>query len=116
MSGPVAPDNVATLCERVRALLQGCEADLVICDVGVLAEPDAVTLDLLARLQLTARRLGRRVRLFDACGELQYLLSLTGLSDVVPCGELHLESTGEAEEWEPARGVKEEGDPSDPVA
>lgn len=116
MSGPVAPDNVVTLCERVRILLEGCGADLVICDVGVLDEPDALTIDVLARLQLTARRLGRRVRLLDACGELRDLLSLTGLSDVVPCGELNLQSGGEAEEREPPGGVEEEADPPDPVA
>src|SRR5918999_5988007 len=91
MSGPVAHRDVVTLCERVSTLLEGCDADLVICDVGVLDEPDALTIDVLARLQLTARRLGRRVRLLDACGELQELLSLTGLSDVLPWGEIHFE-------------------------
>lgn len=111
MSGPVAQRDVAMLCERVRTLLKTCEADLVICDVGVLAEPDAVTVDLLARLQLTARRLRRRVRFLDACAELQDLLSLSGLSEVVPCGELDLEAIGEAEEREPSRGVEEEADP-----
>lgn len=116
MSGPVAQRDVVTLSERVRTLLGGCDADLVICDVGVLDEPDALTIDVLARLQLTARRLGRRVRLLDACGELRDLLSLTGLSDVVPCGELNLQPGGEAEEREPPGGVEEEADPPDPVA
>lgn len=116
MSGPVAQQDVTTLCERIRMLLEGCDADLVICDVGVLDEPDAVTVDVLARLQLTARRLGRSVRLLDACGELQDLLSLTGLSDVLPCGGLHLESRGQVEQREPASGVEEEADSADPVA
>jgi ABC-type transporter Mla MlaB component len=116
MTGPVEQQHMATLCERVRTLLEGCDADLVVCDVGVLDEPDAVTVDVLARLQLTARRLGRRVQLFDASGELEDLLSLTGLSAVLPCGELDLESRGEAEEREPTRSVEEEADPADPVS
>lgn len=116
MSGPVAQQDVLRLCRRVRTLLEGCDADLIICDVGVLDEPDAVTVDVLARLQLTAQRLGRRVRLLNACGALQDLLSVTGLSDVVPCGELDLETRGEAEQWEPTRSVEEEADPADPVS
>jgi ABC-type transporter Mla MlaB component len=116
MSGPIAQEDVPTLCERIRVLLEGSDADLVICDVGVLDEPDAATVDVLARLQLTARRLGRQVRLLDACGELQDLLSLTGLSEVVPCAELHLERRGETEQGKPASGVQEEADPADPIA
>src|ERR687895_2674866 len=42
MSGPVAHRDVVTLCERVSTLLESCDDDLVICDVGVLDEPDAL--------------------------------------------------------------------------
>lgn len=84
ISGPVARADVRRLCERIRVLLERSGGDLVICDSDALDDPDAVTVDFLARLQLTARRLGRQVRLLDACGELQDLLELTGLSEVVP--------------------------------
>jgi ABC-type transporter Mla MlaB component len=114
---PIARSDIPGLCERVRAVLKGSDVDMVVCDVAALVSPDAVTVDALARLQLTARRCGRRVRLRHACGELQDLIALMGLSDVVPLAPgLSLEPWGEAEEREPARGVEEEADPTDPVA
>jgi ABC-type transporter Mla MlaB component len=89
MTGPITRADVPILCDRIRVLLEGSDADLVICDMGVLVKPDAATIEVLARLQLTARRLRRQVQVLDACGELRDLLALTGLSDVVPpCGEL----------------------------
>jgi ABC-type transporter Mla MlaB component len=116
-SGPIAPADVPMLCERVRRLLEDSDADLVFCDVGAIVEPDAGTVDVLARLQLTARRLARRVHLLDACGDLRDLLGLMGVTDVVPiCEELRHESRGQAEQREPAGGIEEEGDPADPIA
>jgi ABC-type transporter Mla MlaB component len=98
ISAQVASDEVVALCERVGRLLERTDANLVICDVGALDDPDAATVDLVARLQLTARRLGRQVRLLDACGELQDLIELTGLSEFFPFpAELPLETRGEAE-------------------
>jgi ABC-type transporter Mla MlaB component len=115
ISGPIDPGHVAWLCERARLLLEACEED-VICDVAGVDDPDAATVDALARLQLTARRLGYRVRLRGACGELQGLLLLMGLSEVLPLGpELPLEPGGQAEEREQARRVEEEADPGDPT-
>jgi anti-anti-sigma regulatory factor len=54
----------------------------IVCDVGALA-PDAAALDALARLQLTARRLGHEILLRDASTELQELLEFVGLRDVL---------------------------------
>jgi ABC-type transporter Mla MlaB component len=114
ISGPVSAEQVAPLCGRVAGLLERSDADLVICDVGALDDPDAATVDLVARLQLTSRRLGRKVRLLDACGELQDLIELTGLSEFVSYSEdLGLEPEGNAEKWEQPSGVEEEGDPAD---
>ena len=60
--GPIARADLPGLCDRVCGLLENNDADIVLCDVhGV--EPDAVTVDALARLQLAARRHGCRVRL-----------------------------------------------------
>jgi ABC-type transporter Mla MlaB component len=116
ISGSIAPADIPGLSERVRAALEGSDADVVVCDLASLVDPDAVTVDALARLQLTAQRCGRRVRLRHACRDLQDLIALMGLSDVVPPAPgLSLEPRGEAEEREPARGVEEEADPGDPV-
>lgn len=82
--------------------------------MGGVTEPDVGTVDALARLQLAARRLGRSIRLRQASDELQELLSLAGLSDVLPCrAELLVEAEGQAEEREEARRVEEEGDAAD---
>ena len=57
--------------------------DVALCDVtGV--EPDAVTVDALARLQLAAQRYGCQVRLRHASSELVDLLGFMGLREVVP--------------------------------
>ncbi|MBA3552095.1 MAG: STAS domain-containing protein [Actinobacteria bacterium] len=117
ISGPIAPVDVPGLCGRVRAALNRTHAELVVCDVSALADPDAVTVDALARLQLTARRLGRHVRLRHACGELRDLIALMGLQGVVrPYAALPRESPWQTEEREPTPGVEEEGDPGDPIA
>ena len=46
---------------------------------AALDRPDAVTIDALARLQLTARRLGCRLRLRHASPELRELVAFMGL-------------------------------------
>ncbi len=53
IGGPITRADLSGLCERVCALLQRSGADVAICDVGGV-EPDAVTVDALARLQLAA--------------------------------------------------------------
>jgi ABC-type transporter Mla MlaB component len=116
IGGPIARGDVPGLCERLRVVLEGSGAEVVVCDVGALVDPDAVTVDALARLQLTARQLGRQVRLRHSSCELQELLSLMGLCDVVPlCAGLRLGPRGQTEEREQASGVQEEGHPADPT-
>lgn len=89
IGGPISPGDVAGLCERARVLWVRTGADVVDCDVQALVRPDAVTVEALARLQLTARRLGRRVRIRHASGELRQLLALVGLTDVVVLAPAH---------------------------
>ncbi len=116
MIGPVTRDGIPALCERARRLLEQCDAGPVSCDVDALAEPDAVTIDALARLQLTARRLGYRVELQRARGPLVELLVLSGLSGVLRCagsGASGVEAWGEPEHREQPLGVQEEADPDD---
>lgn len=47
-------------------------------------DADAVTLDLLARLQLTARRCGFELRLRGSSPELRELIAFAGLSATLP--------------------------------
>ena len=81
--GPIARDDLSGLCERVCALLERSGSDVALCDVSGV-EPDAVTVDALARLQLAARRHGCRVRLRNASAELRGLVAFMGLCDVLP--------------------------------
>ena len=119
MIGPVTREGIPALCERARRLLEGCDAGPVACDVGALADPDAITIDALARLQLTARRLGYRVELRGTCEELEDLLRLTGLLEVLTGGGTvvasAVEAWGEPELREQALRVEEEADPVDPT-
>jgi ABC-type transporter Mla MlaB component len=116
LAGPIGRADIPGLCELARVVMEGYDTDLIICDVGAIDDPDAVTVDALARLQLTARRLGRRVELRRACDELEQLLALMGLSDVLPCrGASGLDPQGQAEEREQPLGVEEERDPGDPT-
>jgi ABC-type transporter Mla MlaB component len=81
--GPIMRSDLPGLCERVCTLLRKSGAGVVLCDVtGV--EPDAVTVDALARLQLAARRHGCQVRLCHASDQLLELVSFMGLRDVFP--------------------------------
>ena len=113
--GPIGSTDIPALCELVRTELRAHEGP-VVCDVGALTDPDAVTVDTLARLQLTARRIGRCIRLRAAGDELQALLGLMGLADVLPCEAGSVEPSRQAEQREQARGVQEEADPADPPA
>jgi ABC-type transporter Mla MlaB component len=81
--GPIARADLPGLCDRVCALLRENRSDVVLCNVAGV-EPDAVTVDALARLQLAARRLGCQVRLCDASPELHDLVAFMGLQDVLP--------------------------------
>jgi len=83
ISGPIEWADLPGLCDRVCTLLETSGAEVALCDVrGV--DPDAVTVDALARLQLAARRHGRQVRLRHASTELLDLVELMGLGDILP--------------------------------
>ncbi|WP_244258145.1 STAS domain-containing protein [Streptomyces sp. Tu 2975] len=63
-----------------------CRAE-VVCDVGGLARTSLAVVEVLARLQLTARRHGTRIRLRNAPPDLVALLGLVGLSGPAGLGE-----------------------------
>ena len=81
--GPIARADLPGLCGRICALLEQSGAGVAVCDVSGV-EPDAVTVDALARLQLGARRHGCQVRLRHASRELLQLVEFMGLSDLLP--------------------------------
>ncbi|MFG2778980.1 hypothetical protein ACGFY7_14180 [Streptomyces prunicolor] len=111
-AGPVTRDEVAGLCAEVRALLEamagaGAGAGVVLVEVVGPGPPGLGTVDLLARLHLTARRTGGgRVRLRAPAPELRALLDLVGL---------RFEMEGQVEQREPALGVQEEVEPGEPA-
>jgi ABC-type transporter Mla MlaB component len=82
VQGPITRSDLPGITARVCSLLEASTADIAVCDVrGV--EPDAVTVDALARLQLAARRHRCRVILRNASAELLDLVAFMGLEDVL---------------------------------
>ena len=106
MGNSITPWDLPGLCERVRAAVH--EGSPIVCDVSGLVDPDLGTVDLLARLKLTVKRLGGALELRGHNDRLAELLALTGLRE-----ELCLEVVREAEEREETLGVEEEADAGD---
>src|SRR6478735_7870263 len=90
VAGPIARADLPAICGDVAALLEATGADVALCDVGALPA-DAVAIDALARIQLAARRMGRRVVLRHAADDLRELLACVGLA-----GVLRIEPGGQA--------------------
>ena len=72
------PDARAVLCAQVRRLLSRGDVGVVTCDLRD-AVPDLGAVDALARLQLTARRMGGRIRLRAAPPDLVELIDWVGV-------------------------------------
>ncbi|CAL9275848.1 MULTISPECIES: STAS domain-containing protein [Streptomyces] len=104
LPGPVSRGETPRLCDEVRALMESTRAGVVVCDVGGLGPPGLAVVDLLARLQLTARRAGGRIRLRDPDPALHALLDLVGL---------RFETERQVEQREPPLGVEEAVEPGD---
>ena len=79
----------ALLCAQVRRLLSQAGIDVVTCDVtGV--PPNLTALDALARLQLTASRLGGRIRLRGTSADITRLIDFAGVDEVLPTTSVEL--------------------------
>jgi ABC-type transporter Mla MlaB component len=116
IGGPITRGDAPALCESARGLLEGSGAHILVCDVGALVHPDLAAVDVLARLQLVARRLGCRMVLQRASPELRELLAFAGLDDALPLRPaLRLEPRREPEEREQRLGVEEEREAGDPA-
>jgi ABC-type transporter Mla MlaB component len=111
--GPLARTEVPALCECVRDLLEASGAEVVVCDARGLVEADAVAIDLLARLQLNARRVGARLDVRHASDRLRDMLAFTGLAEA--CG-LRVEPERQPEQREEGLRVEEEGELDDAPA
>jgi anti-anti-sigma regulatory factor len=119
-------DDIPLLCDGIRSRLSTQAADVVVCDVSALARIDAVIVDALARLALTAQRLGLQMQVRHASPHLRGLVALMGLEGVVPLDALDArepqplsldgELVGQVEQREDPGGVQEVDDPGDPVA
>ena len=66
-------------CEFASATLHRDHRGGVVCDLSAMLAPDVEVLDALARLRLTAQRLGARLTLCPLSPQLQTLLRWSGL-------------------------------------
>ena len=112
-----AADAVAAIdpCLQVRF-----DDGFIECDVGALRRPDLGTIEALARLALTARRLDRRICLRGTSPDLLGLLTLTGLDDVLRTAALsaleagrQVEAARQTEQGKEPGGVQEERNAGD---
>ncbi|MFI6688177.1 lipid asymmetry maintenance protein MlaB [Streptomyces sp. NPDC050485] len=78
VSAPVTFADVPLLCERLRALYGG-GVEEVVCDLAALTRADLAAVEAVARLRLTARRAGGRLRVRNAGAGVAALLELAGL-------------------------------------
>jgi len=114
--GPVTRGDVPGLCDNVCALLRSSHAELILCDVGAVVDPDVAAVEALARLRVATRRLGRRMRVRNASEEFEALLAFMGLGDVLPAREsLRLEVRRQPEQREERLCVEEERELPDPA-
>lgn len=86
IAGPVADGAaVRAVCERLRAVMSTTTARTIVVDAGSFPAT-CRSIEVLARLQLTARRAGGRIRLQRASPPLRNLLEFAGLADIVQVG------------------------------
>ena len=83
LRGRIGPPEIGEACARVRALFVDDDVRIVVIDVSEVVDPDAAALDALARLHLTARRLGRGIRIRHTCAQLEELAAFAGLREVL---------------------------------
>ncbi len=81
---PVTREDAARLHEQLRLVLSDAADTAVICDVGTITDPDMVTVEVLARMQVSAKDLGFSLQIRHAGAMLLELLELTGLRDYLP--------------------------------
>jgi ABC-type transporter Mla MlaB component len=113
--GPLVRSDLPGLCARLQATWSECDTPVVLCDVDGCVQTDLAAIDALARLQLSARRSGRSIRLQEASSQLHDLLAFAGLDEVVPRRELGVEPSRQPEDGEEPFRVEEEREFGDPA-
>jgi ABC-type transporter Mla MlaB component len=114
VGGVVDRKHIPAWCACLLARLERDAGDPVVCDVAGLIQADAVAVDLLARLVLTARRAGHRLWVRHASTELRELIALMGMSEVIALESgSALPSRRQPEQREQSGGVEEKADPGD---
>ncbi|RKN05570.1 STAS domain-containing protein [Streptomyces radicis] len=103
IKGPVAREDVPGICERLTAHVRRGGVGDVTVDVAEVGGANAVTLEVVARLRLTAKRLGCGIRFVNMRAGLPGLVGWLGLGEV----------GGKAEEGEEPCCVEEGVDPDD---
>ena len=86
VEGSVGRADIPGICARVRQVLEDTEAERLVCDVSGLDAVDAVIVDALAQVHVTARRLGRALELRGADVELVALMAWMGIDDALRFG------------------------------
>ena len=84
LGGCIDPADIPALCARAERILASASGFTLQCRVEAVAV-DATTLNALAHMALTCRRLGRRLELSGASGRLEELVLFAGLIEVLPC-------------------------------
>lgn len=107
--------EIPAACETLRVAIDDGSAIEILCETP---DPtDAVTIEMVLRLHLTAVRLGAGFALRNPSPRFRELLGLCGLSGVlrVRYGP-SVEPWREPEQWEQPSGIEKERDGGDPVA
>ena len=102
--------DIAARCADLAEALRGRDRGVVVCDVSAVSAPDLVTVEVLARIRLTARRFGWRLEVRGACDDLRELAGLLGLAGTL------LEPVRQPEQREQALDVEEVVERRDPAA
>ncbi|WP_328542399.1 STAS domain-containing protein [Streptomyces sp. NBC_00371] len=112
LAGPLRRGDVPHLCEQVRTACARAPARDVVCDLAAVTTADLATVDVLARMQLAARRAGSGLRLRDPSPALWALLQLVGLPGL---GGLVVEMERQTEQREIPGRVQEAVESGDPA-
>ncbi len=116
LAGRIGPGDVVRLEDVLERVIDGTDSNTVVCDVRGIEQPDAGTVDALARLALMAHRRGTRLVLAGPAPTLRELLAFAGLTRVLRAAPPSVfQRERQPEEREVARDVKEERDTADPA-
>ncbi|WP_308120234.1 STAS domain-containing protein [Streptomyces bambusae] len=87
LPGPaITPAQVPVLCRRLETLYASGPPPRVVCDATAVTAPDLTAVNTLARLTLLSRHRGATFTIHGAGPALRALLTLTGLSGLLPEG------------------------------